>query len=1012
MMKTASLALVGCAFLLAGVAWGADPQVRLAREGQPAATIVLAAKPTQAAVLAAVELRDHVKKMSGATLPIVTDTAKVRGTRVLVGASAATEKLGLTNDSFKDQEYLIGTRGGDLVLMGRDGNAPYGLRVTGAPQWAEGQFGKALVLSGAGDGVVVTTPIGFDDAQGSMEMWINGPLQVNSTLFRIDGDPWSYHIVYVDKGRVTYTTYDGTPNGAPPVVSGELAPGWHHVLVTWDAAKNRKELFVDGKSAGTSGYRPTHCSQAAIQIGAIDFSGARGAFFQGSLDGVRISKTVRSPEDWEAEPGHDADTLFSMSCDEGEGLPHGAFNGFDNVRVQRSLLPDPYAGEGTCYAVYDFLEKYCGVRWYGPTEVTTVIPSRPTLTVSVPERRRAPSMPYRCVMPVFNYAALMPTVKGLWGNPTPDEMWVYLHRMRNGGEAYAAGHTFYGWADRFWHKNPKNEAAWEGQHLEWFAHGYEGSPTQLCYSSPEVIAQVVEDAREAFDGKPRYGAAAFGDYFGIGPGDDNRFCKCPVCKPRSARQDQMQGEHFTNGRNSDYYFTFCNAVARELRKTHPDKYLALLTYMSWTKHPSFPVEPNIAPELALAGNMFIDDPTGQAQKHIWDIYQEWVDKEPGRRIYLWLYPEFPESWVWSSGFTAFPGFGARLIAKQMKKYVKDGIRGIFPEGITTQLNEYMFNQLAFDADQDPEKILDEFFTSYYGAAAEPMRKLWLEIEEVYTSPASWPLDPQDPSKDVSITEATSWGRMGTPERMARWGGYMEQAKGLARTDIEKARVALFEEGEWKSMVAGAESYRRRSAAEPQREALRDAPPPTVKVPRIAAVADGDPAKADWSQAVVLTPWYSALGYPTINPINSRAAHDGKYLYLEFEHLVPAEKLVRTGLWGEDFELFFAAQRGHPMNQLAFGANGEKASYSWIAPGQGAQAWDAGAKLANDPTGNHWLARVSLPLATLLPEGVKPGGKFYANFHRMTSIGDGALSWSPNFEMNFHRTDRMGEFILE
>ena len=38
---------------------------------------------------------------------------------------------------------------------------------------------------------------------------------------------------------------------------------------------------------------------------------------------------------------------------------------------------------GTLFAVYDFLEKYCGVRWYGLTDEATAFSPRKTLAVQV-----------------------------------------------------------------------------------------------------------------------------------------------------------------------------------------------------------------------------------------------------------------------------------------------------------------------------------------------------------------------------------------------------------------------------------------------------------------------------------------------------------------------------------------------------------------------------------------------------------------------------------------------------
>ena len=68
--------------------------VELVRDGQPRAPILLEDNPTISAQLAAHELQYHLRKMSGATLPIVREPATVEGTVVLVGESRASKARG------------------------------------------------------------------------------------------------------------------------------------------------------------------------------------------------------------------------------------------------------------------------------------------------------------------------------------------------------------------------------------------------------------------------------------------------------------------------------------------------------------------------------------------------------------------------------------------------------------------------------------------------------------------------------------------------------------------------------------------------------------------------------------------------------------------------------------------------------------------------------------------------------------------------------------------------------
>jgi len=92
----------------------------LVNDGQPAATIVLGQPATKAAQLAAYELQWHILQSTGARLPIATAGQRSAGTRILVGASAATEALGVKAADLKSQEYIVSCRPGVLLLLGCD----------------------------------------------------------------------------------------------------------------------------------------------------------------------------------------------------------------------------------------------------------------------------------------------------------------------------------------------------------------------------------------------------------------------------------------------------------------------------------------------------------------------------------------------------------------------------------------------------------------------------------------------------------------------------------------------------------------------------------------------------------------------------------------------------------------------------------------------------------------------------------------------------------------------------
>jgi hypothetical protein len=126
----AGFAALTSAILVAAMARGQPRRAELkafvlARDGTPAATIVTAATAIEAAAFGAGELQWHVRKITGATLPIKTDDEQVEGPIILIGPSAATARLGLQESQFKDQEYLIRFLDKTLILLGKGQSTAY-----------------------------------------------------------------------------------------------------------------------------------------------------------------------------------------------------------------------------------------------------------------------------------------------------------------------------------------------------------------------------------------------------------------------------------------------------------------------------------------------------------------------------------------------------------------------------------------------------------------------------------------------------------------------------------------------------------------------------------------------------------------------------------------------------------------------------------------------------------------------------------------------------------------------
>ncbi len=278
---------------------------------------------------------------------------------------------------------------------------------------------------------------------------------------------------------------------------------------------------------------------------------------------------------------------------------------------------------------------------------------------------------------------------------------------------------------------------------------------------------------------------------------------------------------FSSNLASDYLFGFVSQIARQLRPLYPDKYIAAVAYDGYAYPPSKEhLEPNVSVQLCLHARTIYHD---LVQDNDREILQSWVAESKERRKFLWLYYCFPAANALWNQYRCFPGFFAHTIVEQMASYHQAGIRGLFYEpsylarpgpgvdrrsALLDQLEFYVTFRLADDPTLDGNQLIDEFFTRYYGAAAQPMKQMYERMEAIYANPANYP-----PGFDDHHNEEIAWGWLGTAERMAELGKLMEQAKESARKRIVKRRVALFEKGIWQYMLAGREAYLQRTSTQ-------------------------------------------------------------------------------------------------------------------------------------------------------------------------------------------------------
>ncbi|MCX7599729.1 MAG: DUF4838 domain-containing protein [Armatimonadetes bacterium] len=699
--------------------------------------------------------------------------------------------------------------------------------------------------------------------------------------------------------------------------------------------------------------------------------------------------------------------------------------------------PGFWEERGSLHATYDFLERFCGVHWFQPNEYGMVLPKTETLVVRGQDLRRRPHFEFRDAIGAWGdnperydaytalwqestdgykawEAAAYPKLRQTYPEPwryaqaKRAHSMLFLLRMKNGGTPVRCNHSLYGYYDRFWNES---SSLFVERRPEMFAQGYEGTPPQMCYTSRALIEQLAQDARDYYDGRKTgadlgiFWRPTLPNPFPVEPMDNASFCKCPECQKWLQEPTGNDVRFFSNGLHSDYFFNFVNEVQRELARTHPDKGLVTLAYMTHAAPPTrLKLDPRVDVQFCFACNR---SPGGrEAYEHELRLLKAWADeaRQSGRRLYLWLYYTFPVEFANNGKYHCFPGFFAHVIGQQFDLFRRYGYRGMFHCGYGQEVEAYVTFKLMDDPTKNVDELLADYFNALYGAAGPAMRRLYEEMERTYCDPANYP-------KVAASGEEIAWGYLGTEQRMARFARLLDEAKAAAQTEQEKARIHLFELGTWAYMVAGREKYLSR----------RQAAIPSFTAPRVAN-AGGDPSAVDWSVAAPLgDTWYErGTADPAPRRLAGRICHDGTYLYLELTDPCDTSKLTAssTVFPCDDWEIFTAAQRDLPYRQFAVGPTGLA-----VALSHGEVNWRTNVPIEPAPVrvvsdtlaADRWVSRLAIPLAEVIAGGVTTGGKLYMNIIRVASgaiSGTGGLGISALVPYTtVHEVDRLAEVRL-
>ena len=378
---------------------------------------------------------------------------------------------------------------------------------------------------------------------------------------------------------------------------------------------------------------------------------------------------------------------------------------------------------GALYAAYHFLEDYCDIHWWN--EYDEYVPKASSLALPSLNATGKPAFLYR---DIFCYSA-----RSISRHGKTYMQFAARNRLNAAGGipitedfggAFEYGppnhcHTFahYIPEDVYFKEHPEYFSLVDGKRLP-------GKRSQICLTNPELRQLFLEKLLNSIEqgkaeaAKMNRKAPLLYDV-SMNDARDN-FCRCPSCK-----------EEIDKYGISGHLLRFVNYMAENVAKKHSEVFITTLAYHSTEAPPKGGVRANDNVIVKLC-----DTTTNQAASILESENHEFKElvstwRRYAKNLFIWDYAVvFPKSINTMLPFASEFHYGDLF-----RHYLANNVKGIFWEheffeiADMYELKLFMETKLMEDPYQDVEKLLDIFFTRYYGAAGKHILQFRRNLDE-------------------------------------------------------------------------------------------------------------------------------------------------------------------------------------------------------------------------------------------------------------------------------------------
>lgn len=370
---------------------------------------------------------------------------------------------------------------------------------------------------------------------------------------------------------------------------------------------------------------------------------------------------------------------------------------------------EPYY-HGTEYAVANFLHRL-GIRWYMPGEYGEFVPKKKTIVVQNMNVLSKPDFKMRN-----------------WWGPLASDLRIqeYRWKIRNMMNPILDFVTLPRDSSVRSVLPPASEIN-NPEYAEIFGRDEKGNPNPGMpnLTSEKSVKYAAEKIKEYFRKNPNITS------YGIGADDGYPRDYSPSTLKRNIGFPDTGGRV---GVASDMSITeewmeWIQSVAKEVYKEFPDHIITTNGYANRNVPPQG-ITPD--PKIWIMFAAIWCDTI-----HSYDNPLSWQTQRQAEMIRQWAYL-YKNVYMYNYMYYMLAGCGAPIpLAHKhmhdMPLYKKWGVVGFSNEGRTIRLESgifptYLYARMMWDADLDAKALMDEFFTNWYGPAAQPAKAFWEELE--------------------------------------------------------------------------------------------------------------------------------------------------------------------------------------------------------------------------------------------------------------------------------------------